>query len=88
LVDVGGNVEVVINGTVAKLELKDSAINIVRNRKQRGRFHGETLHDRTPTLNNCGFRLRFRSPKAAAISFQRAIVEVSPTAGAIASITR
>lgn len=86
--DVGGNVEVVVDGTVAKLELKDLPITIVRNRNECGRFQGETLHDRTPTLDNCGVRLRFRSPRAAAISFQRVIVAVSPTAGAIASITR
>jgi pimeloyl-ACP methyl ester carboxylesterase len=37
---------------------------------------------------SCGLRLRLRSPRAAAISFQRLRASCSPTGGEIASITR
>jgi hypothetical protein len=85
---VGGHVEVSIAGVIAKLDLKKFAVSVIRNGRQGGRFHDGGFHGYGLSFDICGFRLRLRSPSAAAISFQRAIVFWSPTAGEIASITR
>lgn len=84
----GGNLEVLIDALIPELDLKKFAVGIVANGGQRSGFNGGRFHGWDSILDNCGFRLRFRSPGAAAISFHRAIVVASPTVGAIASITR
>src|SRR5215469_5425018 len=85
---VGGNASVSIGGPIAKLDLKKLTIGIISDCRQSGRLHEGKFHDCGLSFAICGFRLRFRSPRAAAISFQRAMVVSSPTAGAIASRTR
>ena len=84
----GRNAEVLIEGPVAKLELKKFLLGIIGDGCQGGGFHDDRFQGWDLILDSCGFLLRFRSPRAAAISFQRAMVVLSPTAGAIASINR
>jgi len=80
--------EVSLDSPIVKLNLEKFAVHVVGNCDQSCRVHGGGFHDCVLNLDICGLPLRLRSPSAAAISFQRAIISSSPTAGAIASITR
>jgi hypothetical protein len=73
---------------IAEFQLKNLPIDIISNLCQRGGLDGNRFHCGNLSFEICGFRFRFRSPRAAAISFQRAIVVLSPTDGWTASITR
>jgi hypothetical protein len=57
--------------------LEEFAVGIGSNCSERGGFHLNGLHG-TLSFDNCGFRLRLRSPNAAAISFQREMVFFEP----------
>src|SRR6266849_9029914 len=83
-----GNAEILVDGPVAKFQLKKFTTGVISDGSERGGFDGVWLHAVHLHFYSCGFRFRFRSPSAAAIWFQRAITQSNPTVGAIASTTR
>ena len=88
VMDSGRDVEVLIHSAIMELKLKEFPIAVIGDGAKGSGFHGGDFHGWDLNLDNCGLRLRLRSPKAAAISFRFLIVASSPTAGAMASITR
>src|SRR5260370_39448380 len=83
-----GTPKVLVNGPIAKFQLKKFTTGVISDGSERGGFDGVRLHADHLRFSSCGFRFRFRSPSAAAICFQRAITQSTPTVGAIASTTR
>jgi hypothetical protein len=66
-----GNSEVLVYALIAEFQLKNLPIDSISDLCQRGGLNGNRFHRGDLSFEICGFRFRFRSPRAAAISFQR-----------------